>query len=515
MKGMTAIVSLSEVLSRGRNCWRIETADRVAALVDAEAYFAALRSALLRAERQIFIVGWDIDGRVALTRPPRDDGAPDRLRDVIRYIAERRPEVEIFILLWDYTVLYATGRQWLPAWEFDWSTPPNVRFVLDNCVPAGGAHHQKIVVVDDRVAFVGGLDLTSGRWDTRDHVADDPLRVDHDGKAHGAFHDVQLAVEGNAARAVGDLCRQRWQACTGDAVAQPPTAGDAWPDDLVAAWRNVSVGVARTLPMTGEQPEIREILALYEDSIKAARTSIYLENQFLAAGPVAGALARRLEEADGPEIVIVTQRSCVSWMEEQVMGVRRAQILYRLAQCDRYDRLRVLAPVVPGVAETEFTFHAKVAVYDDRLVQVGSANLNNRSMGYDSECDLAIRCDDEAARAAARGFRDGLLAEHLGIDVTDVAAAIERHGSLIAAIDTLRQKPGRRLEPLPVPDEPPEAIETLTALGDPERPIGASAWLNRSNLSLAVSGFIHVHLGWAGLTLVGIAAACALLWRFL
>ena len=437
------------------------------------------------------------------------------LRDVIRHIAERRPDLEIHILLWDYTILYATDRQWLPAWDFDWSTPPNVRFALDNCVPVGGAHHQKIVVVDDRVAFVGGLDLTGGRWDTREHAAEDPLRVDHDGTPHGAFHDVQLAVEGDIAQAAGELCRLRWQACTGTAVVPPQAAGDRWPHDLAANWRNVAVGLARTLPATGEQSEIREILALYEDSIAAARSSIYLENQFLAAGPVAEALAQRLGEAEGPEIVIVTQRTCVSWMEEQVMGVRRAQILHRLAQCDRHDRLRVLTPVVPGVAESGITFHAKVAVYDDRLVQVGSANLNNRSMGYDSECDLAIRCDAEGDRAAARDFRNGLLAEHLGIDADDVGAAIAQQGSLIAAIDVLRRKAGRRLEPLPPPDEPPESFEALTALGDPEQPISAAAWLQRSKLSIVANGFFRVHPVWAGLTIFGLAGAFVLLWRFI
>ena len=432
----------------------------------------------MRARRQVFIVGWDLDGRIALTRPPADDGAPDGLRDLIDHIARQRSDLDIYILLWDYTVLYAGDRQWLPAWDFDWSTPSNVRFALDNKVPVGGSHHQKIVAIDDRLAFVGGLDLTRARWDTRSHDPDDPRRIDHAGDAEPAFHDVQLAIDGDAECAVGDLCRDRWRMATGDTVG-PATGSDGtpWPDGLDAAWRDVGIGVARTLPEFEGRPQAREVLALYQDAIAAARESIYLENQFLAAGPVAAALADRLAEPEGPDVVIVTQRGCASWMEEQVMGLRRAQILHRLHECDRHGRLRVLGSVVPGLSEEQYTLHSKVGVFDDRLVRIGSANLNNRSMGYDSECDLAIACDDDEKRAAARVFRDGLIAEHCGVTLDTVEDAIARCGSLAGALDALLRSDGRRLVPLPIPDEPPETVELLTTLGDPEKPISASDWL--------------------------------------
>ena len=84
---------MADILSAGRNCWRVERADRVAALVDAAAYFDTLRTVLLNAERQVFIVGWNLDGRIELSRPPRDDGAPNRLRELIAHIARRRPDL--------------------------------------------------------------------------------------------------------------------------------------------------------------------------------------------------------------------------------------------------------------------------------------------------------------------------------------------------------------------------------------------------------------------------------------
>ena len=57
--------------------------------------------------------------------------------------------------------------------------------------------------------------------------------------------------------------------------------------------------------------------------------------------------------------------------------------------------------------------HAKVVVADDRLLRVGSSNLNNRWMGFDTECDLAIKAreGEETTHRTILGIRDQLLAE--------------------------------------------------------------------------------------------------------
>ena len=236
-------------------------------------------------------------------------------------------------------------------------------------------------------------------------------------KPYGPFHDVQLAVDGDVARKIADHCRWRWHECTSETIAPVQTSRDlreVWPCQYEPAWRDVRIGIARTLPSTSKRPEIREILQLYLDGIAAARDTIYIENQYLTAKPIAHALAQRLEEKDGPDIVIVTQWAASVWLEEQVMGVRREHFVAHLRQHDRHGHLRIFAPVVPGVEREDYNLHAKIAVFDDRLVQIGSANLNNRSMGYDSECDLAIECTSDAERAAAHDFRNSLIAEHTG-----------------------------------------------------------------------------------------------------
>jgi uncharacterized membrane protein YdjX (TVP38/TMEM64 family) len=154
------------------------------------------------------------------------------------------------------------------------------------------------------------------------------------------------------------------------------------------------------------------------------------------------------------------------------MGVLRARLLRRLRAADRHDRLRVYHPRLPGVEDGDFTLHSKVAVIDDRLLRVGSANLANRSMGLDTECDLAIEShrNDRRVAEAIAGFRSRLLAEHLGCDPEDVERAVSREKSLIRAVEMLCGGE-RSLEPLE--GEAAEWLDGLVpeaAVIDPERP---------------------------------------------
>jgi uncharacterized membrane protein YdjX (TVP38/TMEM64 family) len=180
-----------------------------------------------------------------------------------------------------------------------------------------------------------------------------------------------------------------------------------------------------------------------------------------------------LREADGPEILIVVPYRCSGWLEETTMGTLRAHLLARLRDADRFDRLRVFHPALPEPAGATLNVHAKVMVVDDRLLRVGSANLANRSMGLDSECDLAIEARDERTREAIARFRNDLLAEHLGVPIARVAEAIAGRGSVRAAVEAL-QGGERTLAPIDL--DPPEWVEELApelGLLDPERPIDA------------------------------------------
>ncbi len=321
-----------------------------------------------------------------------------------------------------------------------------------------------------------------------------------------------MAVDGAAARALGDLAREGWRRCSGKQVAPVAGTPDRWPEGLRSELQDVPVAIARTEPAHNGFPEVREVEALYLDAIRAARRFIYVENQYFTSARVGEAIEARLAEPDGPEVVIVLRQQCRGWLEEAVMGALRARLIRRLRAADRYGRLAIYHPLVPGPGEGFVNVHSKVMVVDDCFVRVGSANLNNRSMGLDRECDLAIEARKESTRLAIAGFRDRLLAEHLGVDSERVAAELARTGSLGRTVMALATGE-RRLEPIDDLEQWPETVESVAELADPERPVSIDA-LTQEFLPVTAPERSRVN-GWGKLLgmLMGIAVLFAL-WRF-
>jgi phospholipase D1/2 len=474
------------LLQPGRNCWRIEHAQRFCMLVDADAYFRAVRAAIRNARHSVFILSWDIDSRTQLVPGGANDGYPEALSDFLHQVVASRPELRVYVLNWDFAMLYALEREWLPVYKMNWRTHPRLSFRMDPTHPIGGSHHQKIVVIDDSVAFVGGLDLTRARWDTPEHAADAPLRCDSDGRPHAPFHDVQAMVDGAAARALGELVRQRWQRAGGiDAVplldgAQQPQAADAahdpWPREVVPDLLDIDVAISRTEPAFEGRSGVHEIRQLHLDAIAAARHTLFFENQYFTSGLIADALAARLSEADGPEVLIVMPRTQSGWLEQATMGVLRARVHRRLKAADRHDRYRMVCPQLPGMADQCLNVHSKVFAIDEDLFSIGSANLSSRSMALDTECNLSIEAvgnDAQRARirAAIARLRDRLLAEHLDTSPQAVQQQIDRHRSLHRAIEALQlsERSLQRFDPLVTPEL--DALIPEQALFDPERPL--------------------------------------------
>ncbi|ODN72001.1 phospholipase D-like domain-containing protein [Methylobrevis pamukkalensis] len=405
------------LLRPGETCWQIARADRVAVIVDAADYFATVRTAMQNARHSVLLIGWDFDTRIKLDRPDRASKAPNKLGKLLSWVVRQRPDLRVYVLRWDLATIQTLGRGTTPLFILDWMTDKRIRFRLDGAHPAGSAHHQKIVVIDDTLAFCGGIDMTGDRWDTREHLDDNPDRVrPTTRRRYDPWHDVSTAVDGEVARALGDLARERWKRATGEDIAPPPPMDSAWPDGLEPSFRNVDVAVSRTAPEHEERKGIHEIEALYLAAIAAAKRTIYIESQYFASRKIAEAIAARLGEADGPEIVVINPETANGWLEEGVMGSSRARLLDLVEKADRHGRFRIYTPVTAG--RKPIYVHAKVMVVDDRLLKVGSSNLNNRSLGFDTECDLTIEArpgasDEADLRRSITALRNDLLAEHL------------------------------------------------------------------------------------------------------
>jgi phosphatidylserine/phosphatidylglycerophosphate/cardiolipin synthase-like enzyme/uncharacterized membrane protein YdjX (TVP38/TMEM64 family) len=500
------------LLRPGYNCCAVARAERVALIIDAEDYFRAFYEAALRARRSITILGWDFNSQTQLHFEPVPEGGPPALLgEFLNYLVRRRRGLRVNVLNWDYPMVFGADRELPPLYGFGWQPARRVRVRYDDTHPVAGSQHQKIVLIDDKVAFTGGIDLTLKRWDSSEHAPGDARRI-AGGKPYPPFHDLMVALDGDAARALAHIARERWRLATGDTLREARSDQDPWPPGLAPDLAGVDVGIARTMPPRGEAPAVREVERLYLDMIAAARREIYIENQYFTAPRIAAALEKRLAEPDGPEVVLVLRLLSHGWLEEHTMHVLRTRLIQRLRQADRHGRFQVYYPHIPGLPESCcLDVHSKAMMVDDSALRIGSANLCNRSMGMDTECDVLIESRGDAGVAQTiRAFRDRLLAEHLGVSQEALRAELDKGSGLHAAIAALHngQRSLRKLEDV---KEWPEAIISIASVADPDEPIALDILRTERAFQEARAD----RPAWGklafGLLVIGLLAA---LWRF-
>nr|WP_246438953.1 phospholipase D-like domain-containing protein [Novosphingobium piscinae] len=438
-----------------------------------------MQQAMLRARQRIMLIGWDFDTRMRLgpgrrwwSRPSRSR-CPARLGPFVVWLANRTPGLQVRVLKWNFGALKFVFRGTMIFDLIRWFWHPAIDFKFDATHPLGCSHHQKIVVIDDRFAVCGGIDMTSDRWDTPEHREHDPRRRGPGRRLYDPWHDVTTLVEGEAAAALGDLGRARWQRAGGVPLAPCAAQPDsAWPPRLEAEFRDVEIGIARTSAGWGGYPEVREVETLFVAHIARAKRFIYAESQYFASRRVAEALAARLAAPDPPEVVLINPASAHGWLEQAAMDGARVRLLHAIAEHDLARRLRVF---VPYSGAKPIYVHAKLMIVDDEILRIGSANLNNRSMGLDSEADMFIDAarpanDRPDVRAAITALRHRLLAEHCGLAPAAVAGLSKAAGSMGAMIDRLPRSP-RRLEAFDLrPLSDAEKAIADSAMLDPERP---------------------------------------------
>ncbi|OBB00949.1 phospholipase [Mycobacteriaceae bacterium 1482268.1] len=435
------------LLTAGQTCWRMAHADQFACIIDAADYFKHVKSAMLRARHRIMLIGWDLDARMAFERGNKTLPGPNQLGAFLYWMLWKRPTLEVYLLKSNLRLLPALDGIWYgvtPVALVNQISSKRMHFAIDGARPTGAVHHQKIAVIDDSVAFCGGLDLTVDRWDTRAHEHETRGRRTV-GRGYGPRHEVGTAMDGEAASALSEIARERWATATSQTVEPVSAKHIAWPGKLEPTLCGVDVGISRTLPELDGRDEVREVEALNLAAIAGARHTIYLENQYLAAWRIVEALADRLKEEDGPEIVIVLPRRGNNRLERETMDGARHRLIQLLWEADDHGRLGIYYPVTDGGGA--IYVHSKVMVIDDRLLRIGSSNINNRSMGFDSECDVAIEASSDSdghaeLRRQITYVRNDLVSEHLGVAVDK----LDGRESLLKAIEDLRGD-GKTLKP--------------------------------------------------------------------
>ncbi|MGX1164072.1 phospholipase D1/2 [Bradyrhizobium sp. USDA 372] len=496
------LLQSASTLTPGDTVWRRCRARRVAVLNDAAAYFAALREALLEAQDLVYIIGWDIHSRTRLVGAAgrADDGLPEELGPFLRALVQRRPALRINILVWDFVSFYASEREWNSAAKFIADTDGRVRFHLDATLPFGSAQHQKIVCVDGSLAFVGGLDLTIRRWDTSDHRADNAMRCDPQRKPYPPFHDVQCLVDGEAAEQLFALAEQRWRAAGQQVDERRALRNGRWPASVPVEAEHLPVGIARTEVVCPAGSTIREVERSFIAAIRSATSFVYIENQFTSATRMASELAEQMRRVPSLRVLVVAPKLHSSWLESQAMQNGRGAFIDCFSAAGIADRIRFVYPVSrSGNEEAAVMVHSKLMVVDDRILRIGSANLNNRSMGADSECDLIFEAESEEHRDFIASVRRRLIAHFCGLDEQAVTQSEHR---LFALLDQVSKTGGAKTLRKVESSVLTSTLATLVQpVADPELPLHLERAASRMWSTKTIIGIASIALALLGLAL--------------
>jgi phosphatidylserine/phosphatidylglycerophosphate/cardiolipin synthase-like enzyme len=365
-------------------------------LVDGGEALPRIAEALAGARSHVHIAGWHVTPDFGLTR---DDQA-SRLRDLLGDLAER---VEVRVLLWAGAPVpvFTPARAAVRRVREELIRGTRVRCALDARERPMHCHHEKLVIVDGEVAFVGGIDLTSlggDRFDTGDH----PMR------GRLGWHDASSRVRGPAVADVAAHFAARWREVTGEQLEDMPSPAPAGDVELQVV-RTVPEKIYEFLP----RGDFR-IVEAYTRALRSARKLVYLESQFLWSPQVVEILANKLREPPSDDFRVVV---LLPAKPNNGADTTRGQ-LGVLAGADNGSG-RFLATTISarsGGLTGPLYVHAKIGIVDDSWLTVGSANLNEHSFFNDTEMNV-VTCD----RTVVRETRLRLWAEHLERSVQEVS----------------------------------------------------------------------------------------------
>jgi len=396
-------------------------------LIDGRDYYMAFYKSASKAKRYILIAGWQFDSDTRILRGR--DAAPGgeyRFLPFLNELCSKNPFLQVYILAWDFSVIFSLEREWFQEYIFEWTSCPRILFRFDSSNAIGGSHHQKFIVIDGKLAFAGGTDICANRWDDRRHAAHNPERIEPGDDFYGPYHEVQAYMTGPIAAKLEGLFKERWTASGGGEITLP-----AVPDYPLMNFKpsvpieSKKAALSRILPRTLALPEpVYEIRRLYTDSIRAARELIYIENQYFTSKEVYRALAERMREKHLPrlQIILFLPHKPEAFVEEFGLGDAQARLLSSLketaVETGHSFGAFYSTPLNEKNEESPTYIHSKLFIVDDRFLTIGSANTTNRSLGLDTELNIsweALSEKDRPLRKSIRHVRVSLMAESTGL----------------------------------------------------------------------------------------------------
>ena len=384
-------------------------------------------------------------------------------------------------------MVFGTDREFPPLYGFGWTPARRVHLRYDDTHPVGGSPAPEDRG-DRRSRSLSSAASTSPcAAGTRPSTAPTIRAASRYDKPYPPFHDLMVAVDGEAAREPRRAGARALAAGHRPALGPLAAAHDPWPRALAPDCDRSRSASRAPCRRAARSRAVREIEKLYLDMIAARAAHLYIENQYFTAPRIAAALEKRLAEPDGPG----DRRwccGCSATAGSRSHDARAAHAPHRSA-CRRPTATAASTSTTRtsrGLAEgCCLDVHSKLMIVDDRVLRIGSSNLCNRSMGLDSECDVAIepRGRQEVARNAIRAVRDRLLAEHLGVPNAEACAQGRCSGRRSARPSHELGSPARcRLREVASSTAATgrKRRVNVAAVADPEEPIALEELLDRA-----------------------------------
>lgn len=475
---------MTRILEIPRNAFVEAEATQSGLLIDARNYYRTLYRALEQAEQYVIISGWQFESGVQLLRGEDAEHAtrPVKLLEFLAALCEERRQLQVFLLAWDFSVVYAKDREAKQKEKFS-AAHPRIHFEWDAHPAIGGSHHQKFAVVDGAIGFVGGIDLCDARWDDCDHRPEHPDRVNVVGDPCKPYHDVQAVFTGDIVEPLLDVFCERWGRASGEHLDLPVASNatrarfeiERLSDGCAERISAKHAALSRTQVDSRAEPAlVGEVLHLFASAIGAAQRLIYAETQYFTSRSVAKLLIDRMRDESLPrlEIVVFMPHGADTAMEkfalEDTQESELAAVLSAASETGHRIRLFYPASYKADGSEIATFIHSKILIVDDQLLMVGSPNLTERSVALDTELAVTWECrgEDDRLSQCIRNIRCTLLAEHSGVPAEQFAAP---EAGLCALLDSLVERGDTRLRRREV-IEPGVLGPVLAAIFDPGEP---------------------------------------------
>lgn len=303
-----------------------------------------------------------------------------------------------------------------------------------------GSWHQKLAIIDDEVAYVGGMNFRPVDWDTSAHRVFEERRMDFDATTserlavqreeelpdNGPRKDYIARIEGPSVQDVADVFHRRWSHLLSVSARYSENAS---PFEVVRDQAEVPGGVQAQITATMPAPFSEHAIAeTWFNAVQNAEDYIFIEDQYWRVPMLVDAIIARMTEVPGLELVVVTKP--VSTWDPGCAWTHRVDEELRRRFPARYRTLTLRAfdtVVTWGFDETESRFadidiHSKLILVDDVFLSVGSANKNNRGLVFEGELNVAV-VDSTWVRNARRRIVANALGE-AGSPTDDSAAWI-------------------------------------------------------------------------------------------